>query len=88
MFSRDLAVQARKSMDMLGAIVEGLDDPEGLEKMSRELGRRHVGYGVTEAHTMMLERPCFKPCARRCPITFRLMWRKRGPASTRIWQKP
>ena len=48
LFPPNIDLQARKLMDMLGSIVEGLDDPEGLEKMSRELGRRHVGYGVTD----------------------------------------
>jgi len=49
LFPPNIDLQARKLMDMLGSIVEGLDDPEGLEKMFRDLGRRHVGYGVTEA---------------------------------------
>ena len=50
LFPQDMASQARKLTDMLGSIVEGLDDSESLHWMFRELGRRHIGYGVEESH--------------------------------------
>jgi hemoglobin-like flavoprotein len=50
LFPQDMASQARKLTDMLGAIVDGLDDSESLHRMFHELGRRHVGYGVEESH--------------------------------------
>jgi hemoglobin-like flavoprotein len=50
LFPQDMSSQARKLTDMLGTIVEGLDDSESLHRMFHELGRRHVGYGVEESH--------------------------------------
>jgi hemoglobin-like flavoprotein len=50
LFPQDMASQARKLTDMLGSIVEGLDDSEAVHRMFEELGRRHVGYGVEESH--------------------------------------
>jgi hemoglobin-like flavoprotein len=50
LFLHDMTTQARKLMDMLGAIVDGLDDSESLHRMFHELGRRHIGYGVEESH--------------------------------------
>ncbi len=37
-------------MAVLGTVVAGLRRLEGLLPTVRELGRRHAGYGVTEAH--------------------------------------
>lgn len=47
--SDNLAEQRKKLMLMLGAAVAGLEDLEALVPVLQDLGRRHVGYGVTEA---------------------------------------
>ncbi len=50
LFASDLASQRRKLGYMLTTAVKGLDRPEQLVSVLHELGRRHVGYGVTERH--------------------------------------
>jgi len=50
MFKEDLAPQRRKLMQMLTAAVKGLDCIEQLVPVVQDLGRRHVTYGVTDAH--------------------------------------
>lgn len=50
LFSSDLANQGRMLMSMLGAAVNGLTNLEGIVPVVRELGARHVGYGVKDAH--------------------------------------
>jgi hemoglobin-like flavoprotein len=48
LFSGDIAIQSRKLVDMLGAIVQALDAPERLHALFRVMGERHLGYGVVE----------------------------------------
>jgi hemoglobin-like flavoprotein len=50
MFKEDMAPQRRKLMQMLTAAVKGLDRMEQLVPVVQDLGRRHVTYGVTDAH--------------------------------------
>ena len=50
MFNQDLAGQRRKLAHMLTAAVKGLDRPDQLIPVVHDLGRRHVAYGVTDAH--------------------------------------
>lgn len=50
LFGGDMDSQVDKLMAMLAAIVDGLDEPEALAAIYAEMGRRHAGYGVTEAH--------------------------------------
>ena len=50
MFNEDLAGQRRKLAHMLTAAVKGLDRPDQLIPVVQDLGRRHVAYGVTDAH--------------------------------------
>jgi hemoglobin-like flavoprotein len=50
LFRGDLGEQGRKLMAVLGTVVAGLRRLEGLLPTVRELGRRHAGYGVTQAH--------------------------------------
>lgn len=45
-----LAEQRRKLMQTLDHLVQGLDDLEALTPAIEELGRRHVHYGVRDAH--------------------------------------
>ena len=50
LFKTDLADQGRKLMSMIAFCVKGLDSLDQLVPAVQGLGRRHVGYGVTEAH--------------------------------------
>ncbi len=47
MFPESLDEQGRKLMAVLGLVVKGLSKPETILPAVSELGRRHVGYGVT-----------------------------------------
>jgi nitric oxide dioxygenase len=46
----DPAEQRRKLMATLAVAVRGLDNLEALVPAVQDLGRRHVGYGVADAH--------------------------------------
>jgi nitric oxide dioxygenase len=46
LFHIDLAVQARKIIDMLATVIESLDRFESIRPQLAELGHQHVGYGV------------------------------------------
>lgn len=46
LFPDDLEAQRGAVMAALSRIVNGLDDLDALRPMLRDLGRRHVGYGV------------------------------------------
>ena len=50
LFKNDLSVQGRKLMTMLNAAVRGLDHLDALAPAVKDLGRRHVAYGVTAEH--------------------------------------
>jgi len=50
MFKGDMTEQRRKLMQMLTAAVKGLDRLEQLVPVVEDLGRRHAGYGVADAH--------------------------------------
>ena len=50
MFKGDMAEQGRKLMTMLNMVVASLDNLAPLLERVEDLGRRHVDYGVTEAH--------------------------------------
>jgi hemoglobin-like flavoprotein len=49
LFKGDLKEQGRKLMAMLGLVVAGLHQLDTLMPAVRDLGRRHAGYGVTDA---------------------------------------
>jgi len=49
LFRGDLARQRQKLMSMLGAAIANLDRLEAIVPAVRDLGRRHVGYGVEPA---------------------------------------
>ncbi len=46
----DLAQQRKKLVQVIAASVAGLDKLEALVPMVEDLGRRHAGYGVKDAH--------------------------------------
>ena len=50
LFRGDMATQGRMLMSMLGSAVKGLSDLDALAPVLRNLGARHVGYGVREEH--------------------------------------
>jgi hemoglobin-like flavoprotein len=50
MFKIGMKEQSKKFVAMLDAIVEGIDDWEKIVPVLRELGQRHVAYGVKEQH--------------------------------------
>ena len=50
LFRGDLSEQGRKLMTMINTVVMSLDNLAPLLGAVEDLGRRHVGYGVTEAH--------------------------------------
>ncbi len=50
LFRGDMQAQGHKLMQMIGAAVALLDQPERLLPVLRQLGTRHGGYGVQAAH--------------------------------------
>jgi hemoglobin-like flavoprotein len=50
MFKGDMQEQGRKLMEMIGMAVTGLSNPGEIMSILAELGRRHVEYGVVDAH--------------------------------------
>ena len=46
LFHIDLAVQARKIIDMLATLIESLDRFDSIRPRLAEFGHQHVGYGV------------------------------------------
>jgi hemoglobin-like flavoprotein len=50
MFRSDIHVQAKKLMDMLSVCIDMLERPGELAGELEEMGARHAGYGVKDAH--------------------------------------
>lgn len=50
MFKGDMIEQGRKLMAMINTVVNSLDKLGPILETIEEMGRRHVAYGVTEAH--------------------------------------
>jgi hemoglobin-like flavoprotein len=50
LFKGDMKRQGMMLMSMIATAVRGLSNTEALLPMVRNLGRRHVGYGVKDAH--------------------------------------
>lgn len=50
LFTGDMVEQGEKLMSALATVVGGLKSWERVEPVVRELGRRHVGYGVKAEH--------------------------------------
>jgi hemoglobin-like flavoprotein len=50
LFKGDMTEQGKKLMSMISAAVKGLKHPEKLIPAVEQLGRNHVGYGVTNEH--------------------------------------
>ena len=50
LFKGDMAEQGRKLMAIINTAVNSLDDLDPILEAVQDMGRRHVAYGVTEAH--------------------------------------
>jgi len=50
LFRQDIAVQGKKLMDTLAALVASLDQFETLKPTLKAMGQRHAGYGVQSGH--------------------------------------
>jgi hemoglobin-like flavoprotein len=50
LFRGDMQAQGRRLIQMIGAAVALLEQPEALLPVLRQLGARHAGYGVRESH--------------------------------------
>lgn len=50
LFKGDMSLQGAKLMATLGMVVAGLNDLSKIVPAAESLARKHVGYGVTEAH--------------------------------------
>ena len=50
LFHNDISLQGRKLMEMLGEVVNSLDDFQSLKPRLAELGRKHTSYGVRPEH--------------------------------------
>ena len=56
LFSDDILAQTEKVMIALGAVVGQIHDLDACREMTRDLARRHVGYGVEAAHYALVGR--------------------------------
>ena len=61
-----MKAQGKRLMDMLGAAVGMLDDTEKLLPILKELGGRHVKYGVEQTHYGSGMSP---NCSSTCTVT-------------------
>lgn len=50
LFKGDMSEQGRKLMSTLAVVVKGLSNLEAVVPAAQVLAKRHVAYGVTEAH--------------------------------------
>lgn len=50
LFKSDMSLQGAKLMATLGLVVAGLDDLSKIVPAAENLARKHVGYGVKDAH--------------------------------------
>lgn len=50
LFTGDMRSQGRKLMSMIGAAVNGLNNVDTLLPIVQDLGKRHIGYGVSDEH--------------------------------------
>jgi hemoglobin-like flavoprotein len=50
LFKGDITEQGRKLMAAIATVVTGLTDLPKIVPIAQDMGRRHVGYGVKDAH--------------------------------------
>lgn len=55
MFHGDIGRQGQKLLEMLAAVVDGLDRLDALRPALEAMGQRHAGYGVAPRHYALVE---------------------------------
>ena len=67
MFTHSMDMQRAKVMQMLAALVSSIDDPSHFNRMARELGKRHVGYGVMKDQYALVGKALMWALEEACP---------------------
>lgn len=67
MFTHSMDMQRAKVMQMLAALVAAMDDPSHFSRMARELGKRHVDYGVTRDQYALVGQALMWALEEACP---------------------
>jgi hemoglobin-like flavoprotein len=67
MFTHSMDMQRAKVMQMLAALVAAMDDPSHFSRMARELGKRHVDYGVTKDQYALVGQALMWALEEACP---------------------
>jgi hypothetical protein len=78
----DMVAQRKKLMQTLAFAIGGLDNLDALASKVEDLGRRHAGYGVTDAQYDSVALRCCGPWNRVSVPRGHPPWRRRGPKST------
>lgn len=67
LFTHSMEEQRAKVMQMLATLVTSMEDTPHFTKMAHELGRRHVGYGVTNEQYVLVGRALLWALEEACP---------------------
>jgi hemoglobin-like flavoprotein len=78
LFKSDLKSQGSKLVQVLGAAVGLLDKPQVLTPVLRQLGQRHVGYGVQPEHYVTVRQALLRTLEQALGSSF-------GPATREAW---
>ena len=67
MFTHGMDMQRAKVMQMLAALVAAMDDQTYFSRMARDLGKRHVDYGVMKEQYALVGRAMMWALEEACP---------------------
>lgn len=67
MFTHSMDLQRAKVMQMLAALVAAMDDPAHFTHMARELGKRHIDYGVMKDQYTLVGQALMWALEEACP---------------------
>lgn len=67
MFTHSMDMQRAKVMQMLAALVAAMDDPSHFSRMARELGKRHIDYGVIRNQYALVGQALMWALEEACP---------------------
>ena len=67
MFTHSMDLQRAKVMQMLAALVGAMDDPTQFSRISRDLGKRHIEYGVVRDQYALVGQALMWVLAEACP---------------------
>lgn len=67
MFMHSMDLQRAKVMQMLAALVAATDDPSHFFHMARDMGKRHLDYGVVKAQYTMVGQALMWALEEACP---------------------